>query len=413
MMVILIVLAFLLITWQLAKRSIAWALSWLLFMLPAYLIRMSLLGVPTTALELGIYFVFGWWIWSNRKVKFHWQPFYWLAVAWLIIGMVSVLVSADKVGSLGLWKGWLLDPILLMIVVSQTVKRSRQVDWLIDGLNYLLWMLGGVGVIQLLFNVVNTPDGRLAVFFQSPNYLAMLLVPALLMVCTKLFDQKRNWWLVSGFLVGLMALIFSASFVGIGSFLLGLIFIAWTKWMKSVNKFMLILLSGIVLISGFFYWQTGSGRLNSMIDLSQRSSVSVRLEVWRIGWEMVRQNPVWGVGLGNFEEKYLEVAPLVFHPPTEWQMLHAHNWYLHTWIEMTFFGLGCLLLIILVWWSELEKLKSKKMYWITGIMAVLLAWAVGGLFDTVNYKNDLSIIFWVLFGLTLASRKIKAKTNDQ
>lgn len=410
----LIILMFLAITFFLVRNSMAWAISWLLFMLPAYLIRVSIFGIPTTALELGIYLVFGWWLIEvlSKRCQFKWNNYYWLAIAWIVVGLVSVSVSDDKIASLGLWKGWIVDPILLMVVVSQIVKQDWQIDLLVDGLNWLVGMLGLVGLVQVLFGVVTTGDGRLAVFWQSPNYLAMLLVPLLIVVLAKLVKGKPSWWGIVFWMLGLAALIFSASYVGIGSLLLGIVFLIGFWWLKDVNKMMLGVLVVVTLVSGFFITQFGTDRLSSMIDLSQRSSVSVRLEVWQIGWHMVQENPIWGVGLGNFEEKYMEYAPLVFHPPMEWRMLHAHNLYLNSWLEMTVFGLIVMMAIILLWWSGLFKMRESQNYVVAGIMAVLLAWAIGGLFDTPYYKNDLAVVFWVLFGISLVIEKIKISQNS-
>jgi len=414
---LLIIVAFLIITFLLARKSLVWAMSWLLFMLPAYLIRLSIFGIPTTALELGIYLVFGWWLIEvlSKKRQFKWSNYYWLPIAWILVGWLSVAVSDDKIVSLGLWKGWVVDPILLMVVVSQIVKKSWQVDMLVDGLNWLAGLLGLVGLLQVIFGVTITPDGRLSAFFQSPNYLAMLLVPVLIVVLAKLVKGRRTWWGIVFWILGLMALIFSASYVGIGSLLLGVIFLIGFWWLKDINKMLLGVLVVVVLVSGFFMTQFGSDRFSSMVDLSQRSSVSVRLEVWQIGWYMVQENPIWGVGLGNFEEKYMEYAPLVFHPPTEWRMLHAHNLYLNSWLEMTAFGLLAMLAIILLWWSSLFKMREHRSYVVAGIMAVLLAWAIGGLLDTPYYKNDLSVVFWVLFGVTIAGSKMinNSKVKNQ
>jgi O-antigen ligase len=274
---------------------------------------------------------------------------------------------------------------------------------------FLLSMMGFLAIWQFVTGTAITDDGRISTFFTSANYLAMLMMPVLLFVLAKfLVEKKAWWWEITAWIMGLAALILSASYVGLISFVLGSLFLTWVIYTKSIKSFLMVVLAGVVLSAVFVNFQSDQSRLHKMIDLSERSSVTVRLEVWQTAMYMIKNTGLVGIGLGNFEEKYLEYAPQIFHPPMEWKMLHAHNLYLHTWLSVTFFGMLLLIGMVLVWWTmAVRLLRKREYYWLYASLAILLAWAVGGLFDTPYYKNDLSFLFWSVLAMVTASANIQ------
>lgn len=409
MIVSIITFLLLLLVFYLAWRDIVWGVSFLVFLLPLYLMRLEIFGVPTTMLELGIYVVAVVYFWRlyQKKVSFRWNQFFTLALVLLVLVLLNVIfVSDDKISSLGLWKGWFFDPILLMVIVVGSLRNRAQLEMLRLGFLYLIGLLGLVALVQFVFGVAHTPDGRVSAFFSSANYLAMLLWPGLLISLVQMYKRGR-WlmWEILFWLSGLLALLLSASYIGIFSFVLGLLIFALVVGGGNIKKFIWVGVLVALVVAGFIFTQIGSERLSSMIDLSQRSSVTVRLQVWRIDWEMIADNTWWGIGLGNYEEKYLDYAPKLFHPPMEWRMLHAHNLFLHTWVELGLVGLLSLMAIIISWWQLLVRsLKSKINYWWSlSSFIVLVGWIVGGMLDTPYYKNDFSVMFWLLVGVSVVA----------
>ncbi|MBU0647638.1 O-antigen ligase family protein [Patescibacteria group bacterium] len=411
----LITIGFLLIVFGLAKRDIIWAVAFLWFLVFSYLSRLEIWGIPTTALELGIYVVAWVYVWKlvRGELEFKWRNEYWLAIIWLMVGIFSaVVVSNDKISSLGLWKGWFVDPVLVFVLVVNNLKYKGQVELLRLGSVFLIGSLGAIALMQYCLNAGLTVDGRVSGLFQSANYLAMLLWPNLLLVLSYfIYTKKYSWWEVVFWLMGLGALLLSMSYVGVGSLVLGIVVLFVLKYSVQYKYWLYGLLGVIVVAGGFLWGQIGTERFDSMIDLTQRSSITVRLEVWQISWEMLLDNVWQGVGLGNYEEKYLEYAPKAFDPPMEWRMLHAHNWWLHTWIELSIFGFLALLMII-YWWVNIfySLYKKEKEDWLLiGLMVVVIGWFVSGVLDTPYYKNDLSFMFWLFFGITVVKYYLSGK----
>jgi O-antigen ligase len=91
-------------------------------LLPAYQIRFQFFGLPTTFLEIMILLLFISWFINRLKIKDlrlkieGLKDWGWLILAWLIVGLVAVIVSPDKWGALGHWRAYFLEPIFLLII---------------------------------------------------------------------------------------------------------------------------------------------------------------------------------------------------------------------------------------------------------------------------------------------------------
>ncbi len=119
-----------------ATRWLAVLVPWATF---GYGLRFSLGGLPTTALELVLLLLFtlyslayGWAGWRNAWVRL---PSRWLLVAWITIGCIAALYSPVMMKGLGLWRAFVLEPVLVLMIVNAvlTTKQDR------DQLRMSLW----------------------------------------------------------------------------------------------------------------------------------------------------------------------------------------------------------------------------------------------------------------------------------
>jgi hypothetical protein len=72
--------------------------------LPAYLVRFSFLGIPTTLLEIIIYMVFIVGLFKLKKRAKLNEAYFWPIILFLLAGLISVGVSPDKMAALGQFK---------------------------------------------------------------------------------------------------------------------------------------------------------------------------------------------------------------------------------------------------------------------------------------------------------------------
>jgi O-antigen ligase len=369
-----------------------------IFAIPLYIVRFEIGGVPTTLLEIFIYS--SWLAWGCANYKTLWQSIrqvyqpIWGGLLFLGVGlMLGVVASVDIFASLGIVKGWFIGPLLLYFLIIKLVDANKISNY-ITALLLSSLGLSGFAIWQALTQNFITIDGRASAWFTSANYLSLYLVPVLLLglIVGGDLDKRKKLLTLVAWLVGLGALYFSFSYGGWLTLILaglawGFIFRRYYwKW----------LLGGLVVPVALFVSQLGSERFTSMLDISTRSSISVRFQVWQTALLMIRENWETGIGLGQFQANYLKYANRVFESPFETHMLHSHNLFFQFLIETGIFGLFGFIWILIFHIKQLVMRFSGP----AGVLAITLgAMLVHGLVDVSYWKNDLSAIFWLVLAL--------------
>jgi O-antigen ligase len=325
----------------------------------------------------------------------------------LLIGLIiGLIVSSDKQLSLGIVKGWFVDPVLIFILIVQT---SDEFNNIVFG----LWVSGLVLALAALWQVLTghfiTPDQRASAWFGSANYLSLYLVPIMVLVLGWWRDIKKGYpqWIISlGWLIMLLALYFTFSYAGWLALLLGVLVFWWLTF-PSV-KILLIGLVG-VLVAGLSQWH--SPKLQHLWDLAGRSSSHVRLQVWQTAGLMIKENWLAGIGLGLFEKRYLAFANRLFHPPLELVILHAHNIFLQFWLNTGILGLGGFVWLLIVWFRQVWVGVKAKDFRAVAVFAAMVALLTHGMVDVAYWKNDLSALFWIIMALGVILVKPHGRKN--
>lgn len=404
----------------LAYKDIKNGIYAVIFLLPTYLIRFSILGIPTTALEIMIYILFLLWFYKDKhKIKIrNWiESFYGnnklfcLGVLLLFLGAaLSTVNSVNLRTSLGILKGWFFDPFLFFIIFINEIKNYRQ------AINSLLsFVLSGFALslisIAYILNGNLTFDGRLRVFYESPNYLAMYLAPGFLFAVYLFIFNKSvlkgaaksesilHKTVSRPSFQAIVLLCFAAvlfmtksygAFLGIAA--AGLFFIikkhAWQKKEININarRAIVIFFAAFIFLFIFFSYQ----KYEQVISSNERSSFHSRLMIWNASFEMLKDSPVLGIGPGTFQEVYLAYQSRFSVPYLEWAVAEPHNTFLAFYLQSGVIGLLGFMLL-LSWFCK--KAKSNDI-----ILLFLVYFLVHGLVDTLYWKNDLSVIFWMIAG---------------
>jgi O-antigen ligase len=142
-------------------------------------------------------------------------------------------------------------------------------------------------------------------------------------------------------------------------------------------------------------------------------SGSVRLTIWKEALEMLKTRPILGAGLAGYQTA---VAP--FHKAKYIEIyLYPHNIFLNFWSETGLLGLLALLWLIGVFfWQGLRSPPTHYSLLTThyALLAAMLVILIHGLVDVPYFKNDLAVMFWILFGLVFSqTRAIKPLERDQ
>ncbi len=320
---------------------------------PAYFLRFKLAGIPFTALEVFIYLIFGLWVielvrdrniinWDKKTRR------YWYAVFLLFIGAtVSVIAAPDfltlpsgeilnaKQTTLGIWKGLVVAPMLYFAVLTQILKSQKDVEKILRMFVYSAVLLSLIAYGLGLFGDGITIDFRLRGFYESANYLALYLAPAILINIYFAIQRdspiptKQDYIYLSTLVILVYSLFFTQSYAGIiGIFgALGLYTLYFLyqnpRQRKKIALSLLVLVLTFVVIT---LTQLNSPKFKQFLDWENRSSTSVRLEIYRTSYKLVKDNALLGVGPGLFQANYQINAPEVLgHAPLEWNMPHSHN----------------------------------------------------------------------------------------
>lgn len=376
-----------------------------LFLLPSYLIRFSLFGIPTTLLEILIYLGV---IWAMFHPK-DWQKLktiplkIWLPVLFFVLSaIIGVLVAPAKTQALGQLKGFIIDPLIFVGLVYLWTPKEK-INWLYDSLILSGIVLSLIALWQKLYHIQSF-DGRTLSVWQwdpsaSPNYLSMYLAPIAVLFFCRLGNFKNGKKLIDwlpGFILVVLAIIWSGSRGGLLSAGAGILYFYTFSLLnlhKASRTIKTIIISLVVLASVglLFIWgkpdfavTPDSGRISS--------SNNIRWEIWQVTIkEIIPQHWLLGVGLGNFQNHFTKLTqnrvnfPEFISP----QALTPHNLFLTLLANGGIIMLGSILVLLYFLYADPKNSDNIS-------KAVMLSIIVYGLVDTPFFKNDLSIIFWLI-----------------
>ncbi len=386
----------------------------ILIFLPTYLLRVQIWLIPTTWLELTIYLLFFAvvvkLIWQKKlivslKHLYHKYSIVLLSLGlWFLAALVATFVSPDLKLSAGVLKGWWLDPIILILIILLNIKNRQQIEKTILALLLGSALVSLYGLIEHIFGFGLQADGLLNAMYKPANYVAMLIVPVTIMSLGLLFYYKNNYrykyltiFLIA---ISLVALFYTKSYGGFLGFSLGVFTLLF--WQENKRKKIISIILFIILgLSGVSILST-QAKFKNIINFTERNSLTTRLQIWEISTEVLKNNLIFGVGLGNFQKPYRKMAFTMYQPPLEWDVVKAHNLFLNTLLEMGIIGLSVLLYLLIVFLWQTKKLirlvKTTNYWWlVAGTFAAMISILSHGLLDTPFFKNDLAILFLVVF----------------
>ncbi|HOW60517.1 MAG TPA: O-antigen ligase family protein [Candidatus Moranbacteria bacterium] len=384
-----------------------------IFSLPLYLYRLSLGGISTNLFEILAVSVMFFSFFKRKKLfinDFYGLPKYFIASVVLVVTGVlfSILLNNSYASGFSIFKSWFILPIIFSFMLYVFLDSEIFLEKIFMTIFLSTALVGAISIVYKILGIV-TYDNRLQSFYLSPNYLAMYIAPGIFFGFYFLAKSFRKNAYGYGFFTNVFLLLlvlsplyytysYGAWMAACTSFLV-LIVLAAKK-----RKFLFIAIF-LLTIAAAFVLQINSPKF---LDLfSERSSWASRTMVWKASVLMIKQNPVWGVGPGNFQTNYLSLQKY-FPPYLQWAVPEPHNIFLAFWIQTGLLGLaGFLFLLFYVFRILLDILRDNKKNaaFAAPIFGFFLYTVLHGLIDTPYWKNDLSFLFWVCVFLTLVVYK--------
>lgn len=379
-------------------KIINWIVYVIVFSLPLYLVNFKIGWVPINFLELLICGLFIFWLFFGNKDRLVFNNKTWIPILMILFGItISTWFSNNIEISAGIWKGWFVIPLLFFVVIINSLKTKEQIRSIIISLTLSGFFVALIALYYWLNNIL-TYDGRLQGFYLSPNYLAMYLSP-ILILSLYLFSFVKNKILKTLLIINYLLLIsiiyLTYSYGAWVGFLFALIFLLIQKKDK---KMILIFLSLFILI---LILQIPTQKFQGFIDFSYPSLES-RIIIWQSSWEIIKDNALIGIGPGMFQKYYLDYQ-VNFAPYPEWSVPQPHNIFLAFWLQAGLLGLVGFFWLLISFFKKIEP-KQILSSILIGTMIYIL---IHGMVDTTYWKNDLSIIFWLIISIASNSYSIE------
>lgn len=236
-----------------------------------------------------------------------------------------------------------------------------------------------------------------ATFKNSNNlssYLVFVTLVALAMTATA---SARKWRWILGILTMILGacLLLTYSRGAWAAFLCGiLLMILISKHWKILLPFLLLFVMTIFLNASL------SARAVPVLSLATghpTAGFSERSELMGIGFQLVRENPFLGKGLGTFMD-YSGQQVVNTHAD------YAHNCYLQMWAESGVFSLLAFLLFVGTFlWKGIRVFKRSGDPILLGLLAGIFAFSIHCFFDTQLYSVAQSFLFWSMLGALAAA----------
>ncbi|MFA6296851.1 MAG: O-antigen ligase family protein [Patescibacteria group bacterium] len=455
MLNIIIVFSLLIIYAIICWRRVDIGLSLVVFAMPLYLLRFNLGPLPSTFLELMVLVLTLIFVVKkilNKEIKqtvANWRELlkkWWLPILlFLLAAIISVFVSADFKHALGRFRAYFVEPILVFLILLDVLRSKKQ-------LNLILWALGlsslvisVYAIIQYIFNInipvdYNLPNLKRATsVFDYPNAIGLYVAPIVvlfsgLIVGMKQENNKTRKQIVSIFvllfyclvvLAGVIAVVLAVSKGAIFGILIGLFFmLMFTKFRWWVVGLAIVSIISILIVP------VTSKKVVPIITF-QETSGDVRLVLWEGTWNLIKANPIFGAGLAGFQKAYPNYK---LNKHTE-ILVYPHNIILNFWVETGVLGLiSFVWILVLFFWQGFEKnkkTKEQKNKQITNnklqtgmgeleignwkleiaLMGAMVCIIMHGIVDVPYFKNDLSILFWLIIALMIITKLKTEKEN--
>lgn len=339
----------------------------------------------------------------NKKFKG-----YYFAIAIFVFTMLlSALFSGDIVYGLNRWADMWIWRFMPFIVITTMITEPNK------SLNILKVSCIGIsiGILCLIYQGVSG-DGRAAGFFGHPmtfaGYLCMYLPLFLIGYFDNLFGSKyRN---VSGllFVAGIAALIFNGTrgawiAIAITSGILLLYYMFKNKRNLVIGTVVIALCGGILVNNDAFMHRV------STITNNRYQSNSERLLMWNSAWNMFKDHPVFGVGLGQYKDNYQHkyISPKAKEP----NLAHAHNNFLQMLAENGMVGfIGFISMFIYIAGYNLKQFFTEKNIYSLAICAVTVTLLLQGCTE-FNFGNSAVVkSYWLVLGcLVVLAESFKKK----
>jgi putative inorganic carbon (HCO3(-)) transporter len=322
----------------------------------------------------------------------------------LLVSLFSLTVSENTGVSIYELRTVILGPLIFYLLLREAPLGDAGLLRVVDALVLGALIMSLIGLYQYVVGAdVISAEGvrRIRGLYGSPNNLGLYLGRIVPITVAFLFfggDKRRRWGYLAAGLPILVCLYLTHSR---GAWLLGvpasLLFIGALRGRRALLAAVGATVAALVALLPF----AGAERIRTLFDLGGGTAFH-RLKLWEATVNMIRDHPLWGVGLDNFLYQYPR-----YMLPEAWQepdLSHPHNVVLDWWTRLGVLGVGALV------WVEVAFFRlGLRLYrslddgdlraLVLGLMASMVDFLAHGLIDNSFFLVDLAFVFFLSVGM--------------
>lgn len=378
---------------------------WLLVaVLPSYLLRIELFGVPTTLLELLVITFLLSQVFKRKRIPVSLQKDLRILVPIvLLVGVstISIVTSPDIVAGLGIWKAYFIEPILLFFVIRyEIIHKEFQPQTLFNALGLTAIVLSLVAFVQWTTGAgLPIPwdfDRRATSVFDYPNALGLFLGPIVVIGALHIWkratlDRGTQLFWIAVTTLSSIAIVLAESEAAVVA-VVATLFLTGILNSSTRKKTLGILLACVLLIA-LSPWR---GFVIEKLTLQDYSG-GVRLSQWTETVQMLKDHWFFGAGLAGYPEVFTP-----YHTQTQFEVFqYPHTILLNIWVELGLLGIFAFHVLA---WRTVKEVISRP-FSLTGqsiAFMALIEMIIHGLVDVPYFKNDLSILTWILLAIVFS-----------
>jgi len=156
------------------------------------------------------------------------------------------------------------------------------------------------------------------------------------------------------------------------------------------------------------------GRLSSFVDKYNQSNFT-RFALWRAGWNIFLNHPVFGVGNIDLADLYLQYK----RPMDKEVQGHMHNNFVHILVTLGLVGISALLFLFVTICKRLHQIftKVKNVPFVSsytvGVLGGVVSFIVAGLTEWNFGDHEIITMVWFTVGLAVAFSRTMITQNSE
>jgi O-antigen ligase len=333
------------------------------------------------------------------------------ALALLAVATFSLLTVANPEyikDSLHSYRWTIIEPLLFYFLATEIRPGRRQALRLADGfvagavLTALIAVVGGALNLPLAPTLVVQDVTRFQGLFPHPDNLGLFLgravafAAALALFLRPVEERPRRIYYAAATLLMLPALFLSFSRGAWVAVAVAGALLAGFAGRRALLAYGGVALAGVIGVAV-------AAQLHLLPErILHTGSSLIRFDLWRSAGQMLRDHPIFGIGLDQFLNQYQGPYADINRTTERW-LSHPHNFVLDWWLSLGIMGVlvgGWLVMrAARAGWRLGHRLDGRTQALARAALAGLTVAAVHGLVDNAYFLQDLALTCWLFCAL--------------